>query len=272
MPSPTLVQSVTVGAHVVLDVREPAVLAVQVVAANDPGALTATLDGTPVDVRELRGPEPWARQHLVGCGPGTLSLDYDATVFPGTGAVSLVDPAERLLMQRPSRYCPSDRLAMYGGTRLPGPDRPALERVRAITDYVHDHLDYVVGSTGPTDDAVDVLLSGQGVCRDYAHVVVTLARAAGLAARLVAVYAPGLHPMDFHAVAEVDVDGVWHVVDATRLAPRGSLVRIATGRDAADTAWLTTLSGVADLRDVVVTAVADGGLPYDDTAAPTTLT
>jgi hypothetical protein len=263
---------VTVGAHVVLDVREPSVLAVQVVAANDPGSFTATLNGAPVEVRELRGPEPWARQHLVECGPGTLALDYDATVFPGSGAVSVVDPAERLLMQRPSRYCPSDRLAMYGGTRLPGPDRPALERVRAIADYVHDHLDYVVGSTGPTDDAVDVLLSGQGVCRDYAHVVVTLARAAGLAARLVAVYAPGLFPMDFHAVAEIEVDGVWHVADATRLAPRGSLVRIATGRDAADTAWLTTLSGVADLRDLVVTAVADGGLPFDDTSAPVTLT
>ena len=270
--APPAVRSVTVGAHVVLDVREPSVLAVQVVAANDDGMFTATLDGAPVDVRELRGPEPWARQHLVECGPGTLTIAYDATVEPGSGAASVVDPAERIVMQRPSRYCPADRLATYGSTRLPGPGTPALERVRAITDYVHDHLEYVSGSTGPTDDAVDVLLSGQGVCRDYAHVVVTLARAAGLAARLVAVYAPGLSPMDFHAVAEIDVDGVWHVVDATRLAPRASLVRICTGRDAADTAWLTTLSGTADLRDVTVTAVADDGLPDDDAQQATTLT
>ncbi|WP_088318072.1 transglutaminase family protein [Kineosporia sp. R_H_3] len=267
-PSP----SATVGAHVVFDVREPSLLALQVVAANDDGAsLRATLDGTPVEVREVRGPAPFTRQHLVECGPGTLEIAYDATVQPGSGAASTVDEAERILMLRPSRYCPADRFTGYGATRFPGPDAPALERLRAITDHVHDNLQYVSGSTGPTDDAVDVLLAGQGVCRDYAHLVVTLARAAGMAARLVAVYAPGLFPMDFHAVAEVEVDGVWHVVDATRLAPRESLVRICTGRDAADTAWCTTLTGVADLRDVVVTAVADQGLPTDDGDTATTL-
>jgi hypothetical protein len=77
--------------------------------------------------------------------------------------------------------------------------------------------------------------------------------------------------MDFHAVAEIDVDGSWLVVDATRLAPRESLVRISTGRDAADTAWATTLQGTATLTDLTVTAVADAGLPMDDGRAPTTL-
>ena len=52
---------------------------------------------------------------------------------------------------------------------------------------------------------------------------------------------PGLYPMDFHAVAEAYVDGGWYVVDATTLAPRQTLVRIATGRDAADTAFLTVI-------------------------------
>ena len=54
--------------------------------------------------------------------------------------------------------------------------------------------------------------------------------------------------MDFHAVAEALVDGTWRVVDATLLAPRSSLVRIATGRDAADTAFLTVIGGTVDLR------------------------
>ena len=71
------------------------------------------------------------------------------------------------------------------------------------------------------------------------------ANAVLIPARLVAVYAPGLDPMDFHAVVEADVDGTWRVVDATRLAPLPSLVRICSGRDAADTAFLTTLGGVA---------------------------
>jgi transglutaminase-like putative cysteine protease len=82
-------------------------------------------------------------------------------------------------------------------------------------------------------------------------------------ARLAAVYAPGLEPMDFHAVAEAFVDGGWHVVDATTLAPRSALLRISTGRDAADTAFLSTYGGRVTLESVAVTAVADE-LPDDD--------
>jgi transglutaminase-like putative cysteine protease len=80
---------------------------------------------------------------------------------------------------------------------------------------------------------------------------------------MAAVYAPGLSPMDFHAVAEAFVDGQWWVVDATRLAPRQSILRIATGRDAADIAFLT--NHWADLRLVnfEVLAIADT-LPVDD--------
>jgi transglutaminase-like putative cysteine protease len=266
-------RSATVGAQATFDVSAPALLSLQMVAANDDGrALTAVLDGTALALEEIRGPEPYARQHLVRSGPGRLTISYQSTVEPGSGAAATVDEAERVMMLRPSRYCPADRLIAYGATRFPGPQADALTRVQAITDYVSDHLAYISGSTGPTDDAVDVLLSGQGVCRDYAHVVVTLARAQGMAARLVAVYAPGLSPMDFHAVAEIDVDGRWLVVDATRLAPRESLVRISTGRDAADTAWATTLQGTATLTDLTVTAVADTGLPADDGRAPITLT
>ena len=105
---------------------------------------------------------------------------------------------------------------------------------------------------------------GQGVCRDYAHLTITLLRALEVPARLVAVYAPGLHPMDFHAVVEADVDGTWCVVDATRLAPTRSLVRICAGRDAADTAFLTTLGGVARFEGMTVTATTAGGLPAPD--------
>ncbi len=73
--------------------------------------------------------------------------------------------------------------------------------------------------------------------------------------------------MDFHAVVEAFVEGRWEVVDATRLAPRAHFVRIATGRDAADTAFLTTLSGIATLASVEVTAVALDDLIVDDPEA-----
>ena len=70
--------------------------------------------------------------------------------------------------------------------------------------------------------------------------------------------------MDFHAVAEAHVDGAWHVVDATRLAPRSSMVRIATGRDAADIAFMTVSGGIVELREIEVFAVAQPNLPLDD--------
>jgi len=262
----------SVSAQLTFWVTQPSLLSLQVAAAADDGSgLRADLDGRPVAMQEVLGPEPGARQHLLRCGPGELSISYSATVLPGSGAASRVLEADRLMMLRPSRFCASDRLADYAATRLPGPEVGALARAQSIGQYVNAHLQYVIGSTGPTDDAVDVLLAGRGVCRDFAHLVVTLARALGMAARFVAVYAPGLSPMDFHAVAEVEADGAWHVVDATRLAPRASLVRIATGRDAADTSFATTVQGVATLVDVRVGAVADGGLPMDDGVALTLL-
>jgi len=69
--------------------------------------------------------------------------------------------------------------------------------------------------------------------------------------------------MDFHAVAEALVEGEWRVVDATCLAPRQSMVRIATGRDAADTAFLDNHKGSINLNNMMVTAYVDGELPID---------
>jgi transglutaminase-like putative cysteine protease len=131
---------------------------------------------------------------------------------------------------------------------------------------VHNRLVYTSGSSGPTDDAVDTLLLGAGVCRDYAHLVLSLLRARDVPARLAAVYAPGLDPMDFHAVVEAWVDGAWRLVDATGLAPRASMLRISTGRDATDTAFMTTHCGSVTLTEMEVTATVDE-LPNDDPAA-----
>ena len=124
-------------------------------------------------------------------------------------------------------------------------------------------LNYVPGSSDPIDGAVDTLLAGAGVCRDFAHLVVALLRTVNVPARVVSVYAPGLSPMDFHAVAEAFVEGHWRVVDGTLLAPRQTLVRIATRRDAADTAFLDNHNGAITLDKLLVSAVVDGDLPRD---------
>ncbi len=140
--------------------------------------------------------------------------------------------------------------------------------------FVQKRLSYIPGTSDPPiDGAVDTLLAGAGVCRDYAHLVVALLRALNIPARLVAVYAPPgcSPPMDFHAVAEAIIDGRWVVVDATRLAPRQSFVRIATGRDAADTAFLDNHRGTITLNSYAVTATVRGDLPYDDATARITI-
>lgn len=254
----------TVTAHIELDVTEPAdlVFAVAVSRAYAPASETVTVavDGAPVSARELPDAHG-GRLHRVAAPVGRLRLDYAATVA-GTAAPLDADETELLVYGRPSRYAESDALAPTAGAEFAGIDDDAALLI-AVSSWVGTHLSYVSGSSLPTDGATRTLLARQGVCRDYSHLCVALLRALGIPARLVAVYAPGLTPMDFHAVTEAWIDGAWRVVDATTLAPRESLVRIATGRDAADTAFLNVLSGRADLVEVQVTATADV-LPGDD--------
>ena len=244
-----------------LDVTSPAtlVLAIAVGDASAAETISATLDGVPVRPRELAD-EHGGRLHVVDAQPGRLDIAYDARVL-GHHPLDEDDEADRLRFLRPSRYCESDTLGPTAHAEFGG--LVGVDLLGAVSSWVGTRLAYVPGSSLPTDGAVRTLLARQGVCRDYAHLVVALLRALDVPARLVAVYAPGLDPMDFHAVAEAWVDGAWHVVDATTLAPRGTLVRISTGRDASDTAFLSVFGGRAELVDVQVGAVADV-LPDDD--------
>lgn len=163
---------------------------------------------------------------------------------------------------RPSRYAESDKFFGLAATEF-GSYVDSTTLLEKISLWVASRLSYVPGSSDPIDGAVDTLLSGSGVCRDFTHLVVALLRAVKVPARVVSVYAPGLYPMDFHAAAEAFVEGHWRVVNGTLLAPRQSLVRIATGRDAADIAFLDNHKGAVTLEKLVVTAVVNGDLPRD---------
>jgi len=254
----------TVSCEVVLDVREPAELVWSVAVADGPElaseALTVTVDAVPVEVEELRV-DDGGRLHVCTAPAGTLRLSYAADVT-GAATPAKVDPVDDIVYRRPSRYAESDELgptAWDEFSQLEGKDL-----LDAVSSWVGTQLFYVSGSSRHTDGATQTLLARQGVCRDFAHLVIAMLRARNVPARLVAVYAPGLQPMDFHAVVEAAIDGEWWVVDATALAPRQSLVRIATGRDASDTAFLTVQSGRADLRTMSVNATATPDLPQDD--------
>ncbi|EKA62454.1 transglutaminase-like domain-containing protein [Janibacter hoylei] len=225
--------------------------------------------GREVQARELAG-NHGTRLHLVeGVGDGWLEVTYSALVDitrPTGDQVGREIDFDRWVFTRPSRYAESDRLAPMAARLFP--TQTGVERVEAVGEWVNTHMAYISGSSRGTDGAVDSILQASGVCRDFAHVVVALLRALGTPARLVSVYAPGLQPMDFHAVAEAWVDDAWHIVDATRLAPRESMIRIATGRDAADTAFLTTRGGRMTFNRQVVTAtLTEGTLPQEDPSA-----
>lgn len=255
-----------VSASLDLDVVSPGQVILQVAVADTPGTsftedLLITLDGralTPKVVRGVTG----TRLHVLEPGTGKLLVSYRATV-EGEAEPAPVDEAELLEYLRPSRYAESDKLASVAAREF-GHLPAGEELLAAVAAWVGTRLTYVPGSSDPIDGAVDTYLLGQGVCRDYAHLAVALLRARQVPARLVAVYAPGLDPMDFHAVAEAYIQGRWRVVDGTLLAPRSSLVRISTGRDAADTAFLDNYDGGVVFNSAVVSAIVDGRLPNDD--------
>ncbi|WP_156686987.1 transglutaminase-like domain-containing protein [Mycobacterium sp. Marseille-P9652] len=254
-----------VGAEIEVEVTAPTTLDFQIAVAAHPGAdvsesLSITLNGNTVQPREIAG-EHGTRIHTLKVDEGLVAVSYSATVA-GEADPPPVTDIDVMTYLRPSRYAEADKFFGFAATefREYGTSRALLEKV---SSWVGTRLDYVPGSSDPIDGATDTLLAGSGVCRDYAHLVIALLRALNVPARLVSVYAPGCQPMDFHAVAEAFVDGGWRVVDATCLAPRQSMVRIATGRDAADTAFLDNHEGAITLKNMTVTAVVDGELPRD---------
>ena len=199
---------------------------------------------------------------------GTLVVDYRADVLAPAPEPPMIG-IDEILYTRPSRYCDSDRLANLSGTHFAG--LSGQELVASVREWVHNKIGYRLGSSRSIDGALDTYLTRNGVCRDFSHLVVAFLRGLNLPARFVSVYAPGLRPMDFHAVSEVYVDGAWQLLDATGLAPRETMVRICTGRDASDTAFMTTLGGRTRLASIRVDASIDGDLPEDDGLRPVTL-
>lgn len=257
-----------VGAELDIEISDETTLEFQIAVAPQPGAevtesLSFTLNGKEIPlgrIQEISG-DHGNRIHKFDAPVGNLKVSYSATVI-GSADPAPVRDLDMSTYLRPSRYAEADKFFGFAATEF-GDIADSVELLEKVPAWVGARLSYVPGSSDPIDGAADTLLAGSGVCRDYAHLVIALFRAVNVPARLVSVYAPGCQPMDFHAVAEAFVDGHWRVVDATCLAPRQSMVRIATGRDAADTAWLDNHKGQITVNDMCVTATVDGELPRD---------
>jgi transglutaminase-like putative cysteine protease len=254
-----------VGAELEVEITAPTTLEFQIAVAPHPNtevfeSLSFVLDGRPLQPMEISGTHG-NRIHKLDASVGNLKVDYAATIVGQTEPAPVSD-YDLSVYLRPSRYAEADKFFGFAATEF-GEYVDSTTLLAKVSSWVGHRLSYVPGSSDPIDGAVDTLLAGAGVCRDFVHLVVALLRAVNVPARAVSVYAPGLYPMDFHAVAEAFVEGQWRVVDGTLLAPRQSLVRIATGRDAADIAFLDNHNGAITLNKLVVTAVVKGDLPRD---------
>ena len=157
----------------------------------------------------------------------------------------------------PSRYCQSDRLNRLAWDLFGKIENPH-EKVVAISDWIHENVEYVRGSTTSITSAYDTVTQRTGVCRDFAHLGIALCRALNIPARYFSGYAYELDPPDFHACFECLIGGSWTVFDATGLAHLNGLVRIGTGRDAADAAVASIFGSVTCTRSRSAVSSATG--------------
>lgn len=165
-------------------------------------------------------------------------------------------PDEVLYFLLNSRYCEVDQLSAVA-LELFGNVAPGWSRVQAICDWVHSKVTFNYGMTRPTKTALDVFTERVGVCRDFQHLAVTFCRCLNIPARYVAGYLGDIRvplrlPMDFSAWFEAYLDGQWYAFDARNNMPRIGRVLMATGRDAADVAFLTSFGGSTMTKFYVV--------------------
>lgn len=190
---------------------------------------------------------------------GSLRIRYDAIaevpamgdpIFPNLTKPDINTlPDDVIVYTLPSRYCQSDLFIGDAWEKF-GNIPAGWEQVQAVCDWIHGNIAYAKGSTSTTT-SYDVYQAGSGVCRDFAHLGVTLCRALNYPARYVCGYLPDINvpidpvPMDFHAWFEVFLGGAWRTFDARHNQHRTGRVLIASGRDAVDVAFATIYGGAS---------------------------
>lgn len=206
----------------------------------------------------------WCNRLVAPAGRFTLSTsavvrnsEWDQ-IDPSASQVEVTDlPSDTLLFLLGSRYCETDRLSdraweLFGG------QAPGWARVKAVVDFVHDHITFGYEHSRSTRTAFEALEEGRGVCRDYAHLAVAFCRCLNIPARYCMGYISDIglplphSPGDFAAWMEVFLGGRWHMFDPRNNDPRIGRILIAYGRDAADVP-LTLTFGPSELVDFQVT-------------------
>jgi transglutaminase-like putative cysteine protease len=201
--------------------------------------------------------------------PGPLTVRYEATVDIAHHAEScdrLLEvpianlPPAVLPYIYPSRYCQSDRLHQFAVrefSHLP----QGYRRVQGICDWVQQRTKFTPGSSNSNTSAIDTIIGQAGVCRDFAHLMIALCRAVSIPARFVTGIDygadPALGPTDFHAYVEVFLGDRWYLFEPSGVSPPMGLVRIGTGRDAADVSFATMFGTIKSATPVIAIVAVD---------------
>jgi transglutaminase-like putative cysteine protease len=199
-------------------------------------------------------------------GPFTVSSDF---VINDTGLPDAVVPDARQLAVEElpddalvyllgSRYCDTDHLSSLAWS-LFGEGPSGWARVQAICDYVNSRLTFGYQHASATRTAWEGFREQRGVCRDFAHLAITLCRCMNIPARYCTGYLgdigiePVPEPMDFSAWFEAYLGGRWYTFDARHNTPRIGRILMARGRDATDVAISTSFGHTRLARFTVFT-------------------
>jgi transglutaminase-like putative cysteine protease len=205
--------------------------------------------------------------HVITAPAGRLTISADFLVQDGGAPDEIapeavqhplqVLPVEHLVYLLGSRYCETDRFTEIAWSRF-GNVPKGWPLVQAICDYVHDRISFGYEHASATKTAWDAHTERRGVCRDFAHLAITLCRCMNIPARYCTGYLgdigvpPDPSPMDFSAWFEVYLGERWYTFDARHNKPRIGRILMARGRDATDVAIVTSF-GLCTLAGFKVT-------------------
>jgi transglutaminase-like putative cysteine protease len=211
------------------------------------------------DVRYVVEREPAAGNRLLRTrsGGGPFTIGYSAHVEVShymeepsrivAGPISDL-PASVLRYLWPSRYCQTDHVQAMAWREF-GHMPAGFEQAQAVTEWVRSRIRFQIGTSGVSTSALETYNQGAGVCRDFAHLTIAMLRALNYPTRFVTGVDygadPALGPPDFHSYCEAFIGDRWWLFDATGISPLTGLIRIGTGRDAADVAFATMFGRVS---------------------------
>jgi transglutaminase-like putative cysteine protease len=217
--------------------------------------------------------------HVIQAPAGRIALSADFLVrdsgapddvAPNAAQHALEElPVDTLMYLLGSRYCETDRFINVAWAEF-GQVPKGWPLVQAICDYVHDRITFGYAHASPTKTAWDAYNERRGVCRDFAHLAITLCRCMNVPARYCTGYLGDIgvpvedSPMDFSAWFEAYLGGRWYTFDARHNIPRIGRILMARGRDATNVAIVTsfgpcTLAGFKVITDEVPPTIPAGG-------------